>query len=148
MSNTVLNNPYGIALSQRLTEKLVPIPKVLLVDDDETFGKIMSRIAHREGIPLTYFSSVKQFGKLTKMNFDVAVIDYDLGVITGLQLSEILERYLQRIPVILVSQYRHIDPKMWPKCVRNFVNKANGPYQIFDALFDAYEATLRPGGDA
>lgn len=143
MATASLSNPFGVPLSQKLNERQLPVPRVLLVDDDETFGKIMARIAQREGIPLTYFSSVKEFNRLSKLNFDVAIIDYDLGTITGLQLSEIIERYLQKIPVVLVSQYRHIDPKYWPRCVRNFVHKAVGPYQIFAALFDVHEQSIK-----
>jgi CheY-like chemotaxis protein len=127
------------SLSKRMAEKSLPLPRILLVDDDLMFGKILTKVAQRERIPLTFCSSVKDVGRMGNSNFDVGIFDYDLGSITGLQLSEFLERYLERIPVVLVSQYRHLEKKKWPKCVKHFVHKSVGSYGILAAACELYE---------
>ncbi len=121
-----------VSIAQDLRSRCIPVPRILLVDDDIVFGKIMMKIAHREQIPLTYYSSVKDIAKLSHFDFDLGIFDYDLGAITGLQLTEFLERYLRTVPIILISQYRHIDPKFWPASVKEFVPKSAGAYGILN----------------
>jgi len=116
---------------------------MLLVDDDEVFGKILSKVAHNEQIPLTFISSVRDLQRFERVNFDVGIFDYDLGSITGLQLSGFLERYLQDIPIILVSAYRDIGSRAWPKSVKNFVSKSAGSYEILNKALKVYEESLR-----
>jgi two-component SAPR family response regulator len=123
------------SLSRELKDKALPVPRILLVDDDVIFGKIMLKIAQREQIPLTFYSSVKALGQLSHLQADVGLVDYDLGSITGIQLTDFLERYLQEIPIILISQYRHIGSKHWPNSVVDFVPKSVGSYGILNAAF-------------
>ena len=105
-------------------------PRILLVDDDVTFGKIMKKMAERLELPLQYCSSVNELAALSKPNYDIGIFDYDLGTVTGLQLSDIVERYLGKIPVLLVSSYARIEPKKWPDSVKGFVPKSKGFYAI------------------
>ncbi len=128
-----------VPLAQELIAKSLPVPRILLVDDDVVFGKIMMKIAHREQIPLVYYSSVKEISKLSHFDFDLGIFDYDLGAITGVQLTDFLERYLRKLPIILISQYRHIDPKYWPASVKNFVPKSVGAYGILNFAFQMFE---------
>lgn len=114
-------------------------PRILLVDDDVTFGKIMKKMADRLDLPLLYCSSVNELTSLRKSNYDIGIFDYDLGTVTGLQLSDIVERYLGRIPVLLVSSYGRIEPKKWPESVRGFVPKSRGFYAILSEACRVYQ---------
>jgi two-component SAPR family response regulator len=126
------------SLAQELRARALPVPRILLVDDDVIFGKIMQKIAQREHIPLTYYSSVRSLSQLTQFNYDIGLFDYDLGPITGLQLTDFLERYLQEMPIVLISQYKQIGGRSWPNSVVNFVPKSVGSYGILNAAFKAY----------
>jgi len=109
------------------------VPRILLVDDDVVFGQIMLGFAKEQNLALTYCRSTEQVSRLTQFNFQLAVIDYDLGAITGIQLSHFLERFLYSIPVILVSQYREINRSPLPPCIREFIHKSAGPSEILEA---------------
>jgi DNA-binding NtrC family response regulator len=117
-------------------------PKLLLVDDDRLFTMIISKIAEKEKIPITVCHSIKEVGKITKWDFDVAIIDYDLGDFTGVQLTDILTR-LREMPVVLVSQYREIEAKRWPNCIKEFINKSRGPDQVINAAREIHRTTQR-----
>lgn len=109
-------------------------PKMLLVDDDLCFGKIMRRQARKKGIKLTYCRHVNQFLKNLNDPFDVAILDIDLGMITGMELANYLKNVKgQSLPIVYVSQtYR--DPKSFVDMhLSRFVHKSFGPHALFDA---------------
>lgn len=118
------------------------IPNLLVVDDDPVFGRVLSKIAEKRNVPLTFCSSVREVGKLPNWGFDVGIIDYDLGVVTGLQFIDYLERFINKIPIILVSQYRQIKTQKWPGSVKNFLHKSVGPYEILSAAFHAHDLAI------
>ena len=116
-------------------------PRILVVDDDPTFGKLMERAASVKGIDMTYCKSVDDFNTLQSLNFDAVVMDYDMGeAMNGFDLTKQLEKKLTKeIPVILVSQTERQDAKKWPQAIREFVHKKLGPAAILDATFEAHE---------
>lgn len=105
-------------------------PRILLVDDDPVFGRIMGKVAERERVPLTYIHAVEELDSMNSRDFDLGIFDYDLGPITGVQLSGLLDRYLGKIPVILISQYKHLERRSWPSNVKEFISKTEGAYGI------------------
>ena len=126
--------------SQNTTKETnaVRMPRILLVDDDPVFGKVMGMVALRERVPLTFISSVEDLDHINSHDYDLGIFDYDLGPITGLQLSGLLNRYLGDIPVILISQYKHMENRSWPKNVRQFISKAEGAYGIISRALSIY----------
>ncbi|MDA9951415.1 response regulator [Oligoflexaceae bacterium] len=115
-------------------------PKILLVDDDPIFGKIMTRVADQNNSQMTVCSSLAEVAMLDSFDFEVAIIDYDLGNVTGYYLASHLDKLTSReIPVVLVSQSQRDDVDRWPTSIREFVNKKIGPYAILDAAFEAHE---------
>lgn len=109
-------------------------PNILLVDDDLSYCKIMKRAAEINSTPLTYCTSVDELGDLQTWNFDVAIIDYDLGAITGFELTRYLESKMQRItPVILISGTQRNLTNMSPATICQFIHKSNSPFSILEA---------------
>lgn len=120
----------------------VSAPRVLLIDDDPNFGKIMTRAAAVSGIKLQFCKSLDEFAKLQSREYDVIVLDYDLGAVTGCELARYLESMDPReIPVVLVSQTKMRGSNKWPGSIREFVHKGLGPFAILDAAFEAHDAT-------
>lgn len=117
-------------------------PRILLVDDDVTFGKIMKKMASKLDLPLHYVSSANELVHLTGQEFDVGIFDYDLGTITGVQLSDIVEKYLGKIPVLLVSSYSRIENKKWPRVVHGFIPKSQGFHAILAEACKVFEDNL------
>ncbi len=114
--------------------------RVLLVDDDPTFGKIMDRTALHKNIKLDYCRSFADFSSLNSWDYDVIIMDHDMGAVTGEELVSYVEESTTRdIPVILVSHTNRNDSQKWPGSIRQFVHKSLGPKAIFDSAVEAHE---------
>ncbi len=103
--------------------------KFVLIDDDPLFGNIMVRVAKSRGADIDYFPSLLDMGSVGCLGqYDAAIVDYDLGNMTGVEIAEYLKVFFGDIPMVLVSS-RHRDimkPKSWPDSVRCFVHKSAG----------------------
>ncbi len=118
----------------------LPPPRILLVDDDEMYGKILARAASQAGIDLVYCRSLEEFGKLKDFDFDVALIDYDLGAVTGCELTVYLEHYTKsEVPVVLISQSELKRDRQWPSSIQEFILKDRGPHAALEAACGTYE---------
>jgi CheY-like chemotaxis protein len=117
-------------------------PSIVLVDDDPVFGKLMAMIALKQKLPFVFVNPEKEsLQKLTELNFDIAILDYDLGKNTGLQLAQLLKRKGKTAPIVMVSASKFVDSTLWPKAVRSLVCKKVGPYAILVSALRAYDST-------
>ena len=131
----------GILSPEKLVQPKVP-PRILVVDDDPTFVRIMRRAAEQKGAIVTCCQSIDEFAGLKKWDHDAVIMDYDLGAVTGFELTTYLEHFTKEtIPVVLVSQSNRSDSSRWPSSIREFVHKGLGPFAILDAAFEAYDIT-------
>lgn len=116
------------------------MPRILLVDDDPTFGLIMKQAAAKKSVEITFCKSLDEFSALKSWDFDVVIMDYDLGDVTGFELTSYMEQFTtEEVPVILVSQTKQRNSKHWPNAIREFVHKDLGAFAILDATFEAHE---------
>ncbi|RYE60996.1 MAG: response regulator [Oxalobacteraceae bacterium] len=133
-------------------------PKIVLIDDDPSYTSIIARCAAKEGIQLDTFNSLSELGFVALLrNYDVAIIDYDLGSLNGVEIAEYMSTLLDDMPMVLISASDRTQEMgdHCPHSVRAFVNKADGFDKILDAarLCVAARASLRasmtrtwPGG--
>ncbi|HYX33411.1 MAG TPA: response regulator [Oligoflexus sp.] len=78
--------------------------RVILIDDDRSFGLIMKQCALQHGIELDYFESLADLGFVALVGrYDVAILDYDLGNMTGVEIGEYLSVLFDRMPMLLIS---------------------------------------------
>jgi CheY-like chemotaxis protein len=117
-------------------------PRILVVDDDPVFCRILKAVAEKHGIPLTYFSSVREaYRRAEEAAWDVAIVDYDLGSVTGVQLGRYLEG-LGKIPVVLVSAMNVPQSAAWPETIASFLSKKEGPEVILLKTLSVYREHL------
>ena len=113
-------------------------PRLLVVDDDPLFGKIMKRAAACFGAQLTFVQSVAALTDYDLKGNDVAIIDFDLDTFTGLELVRSFGAN-SSLPIVLVSAVvRHPDSH-WSDSIYEFLVKDRGPLAIIDAAFEAHE---------
>jgi len=117
------------------------IPRLLLIDDDPAFGKIMTKLAQRFSVALTTCRSLADLGPLRGWTFDAALVDYHLESASGITAIRELERHFQDLPVILISQtYKaEEDESSWPGSIKDFCRKSGG----LDSLLIAAVAVAR-----
>ena len=125
-------------------------PRILLVDDDPSFGKILAKIAQQSRVAVTVCHNLQEVGETTWWDYDVAIVDYDLGTSTGLEIIRQLERVRPDMPVILVSQSQHVETPIsrWPGSIKGFMNKALGHFAIMESALAAHElAAMKAAGN-
>jgi DNA-binding response OmpR family regulator len=122
-------------------------PNVLLVDDDAVFGRILSRVAEQSRTRLTCCRSLDELGEKDWHDFDAAIVDFDLGTATGLEVIRQMEKF-GSLPIILVSHGREVDIpiSLWPHSIKGFIHKSLGPFAIMEAAVAAY--TYRSNGSS
>lgn len=117
-------------------------PRLLLIDDDETYGQLMTMVAASRGVQLDYFPSLAATGSIGAIGqYDAAILDFFLDSFTGTEIAEYFDAFFAETPVILVSG-SHENPAKAPppKCVRRFMCKAVGPRRILDEAMTMIEA--------
>ena len=116
---------------------------ILIVDDEETIGKLMVSGLDALGYQATAFRSVEQCMALTPSEleqFDAAVLDYMMPGMNGIELATDLTQRRPNLPIILMSG--HIDAGSIPiaeECGVRFV--INKPFTV-KALSDRLQQLL------
>jgi len=120
-------------------------PRALLIDDDPMFCKQFEKHAQKSGFDLTVCKNVGDLIKLPKgREFDVAIVDYFFGELTGIQMSHLLGG---EVPVVMISnsESRSIAGDGWPGFVRAFIHKSRGIEAILaEAMFTVGWPNLFP----
>lgn len=115
--------------------------KVLLVDDDPTFGFLMSTVAAGMGIDLTHRESLLDLGSFAMIrDFDIAMIDYYLENLRGDEIAQYVDTFFNDLPLVIVSAH-DFDEKSkskWPPTVKAFLPKELGAVQLLTRLVDIY----------
>lgn len=130
--------PRSRYVPAQVVMKPAVMPRILLVDDDVLYGKIMSRVASCFKAELTFVRSVEELGDRDLSSFDVAIIDYDLGSVTGVELTAYLDHHAP-LPIVLVSATERRPDRRWSDSIHDFLLKDSGPFAALDAAFEAHE---------
>lgn len=102
---------------------------IVLIDDDTSFGLIMKQLAKQRGVHLDYFPSLGDLGYVALLGkYGVAILDYDLGGMTGLEISDYMQAFFANIPTLIVSATLRQAVKIDKNAAmpRPFVHKDHG----------------------
>jgi len=79
-------------------------PRVLLVDDEEGFRTIMQKRMGRRNIDVTTAASGSEaVAILRKHDFDVAVVDFKMEDMDGIEVLKIFKKMVPSLPVIILT---------------------------------------------
>lgn len=83
--------------------------KILIVDDDTSFGLMIEGFLKRKGFK-TYFSSsyLNALKLIREVNFDLVLTDYRLDTATGLDLIPEIKKQNTQISIVLITAYSDI----------------------------------------
>lgn len=111
-------------------------PRVIVIDDDPIFLTLMMKAAKKSGFYVEIFSSLEDLGHLGSLSeFDLAIVDYQLEQMTGLEIAEYLDVFFKDIPMILVSarEKETVEMTHWPRSIKRFVSKHDGFAEVISA---------------
>lgn len=108
--------------------------RFVLIDDDPSFRAILLRAANMYGVQVDVYESLEELGAVGLLSrYDVAIIDYDLGSLNGLEIAEYLDVLCSNTPMILVSALdRGASARKWPQSIKQFIPKSMGYSYILE----------------
>jgi hypothetical protein len=122
------------------------LPKLLLIDDEPIFGRIMVAEAQKRGIFLYHCSSLQNFSEISHSDFEAVIMDYDLGdCVTGCDLAQFIGDTIHKcLPILLISQSRLQEKKVKSGNIIGFTHKSEGAGIVLNRTLD-FLKTLSPG---
>lgn len=124
----------GIASSWDLVNTPEETMDIVLIDDDPIFCSLMAEHARRMSVNLHFFHDlleVQNSGNMQK--YQVAILDYQLEQMNGLEVANWIPSFFNDMPIILVSYADRNEENTnatWPGSVRCFVHKREGVKSI------------------
>ncbi len=108
--------------------------RIVLIDDDPSFTGLMSHVVTKNGMIAESYEKLEDVDASILDGADVLVVDYDLGMTTGLEIGKKLESLRYKKPVLLVSGDQRAFGSTWPSTIRNFAAKSLGPFGVFECI--------------
>jgi DNA-binding response OmpR family regulator len=108
---------------------IVPENRIVLIDDDPVYNSVLLKYAEMAGVQMDVYESLEQMGTIGALGrYDAAIVDYDLGSLTGIEVGEYLSVFFDHIPMVLVSSSdRKQDLEdAWPSSILKFCIKSDG----------------------
>lgn len=118
--------------------------RVFLVDDDPLFAEIMKHSAFELKVEILATTNISNIGPLVNWDFDVAIVDYDLGSITGVDLSTYISYFIGDFPIVLISHSdrEHQLENMCHNHDKAFIHKSLGPLKIIETALNVQKEWL------
>lgn len=93
-------------------EKMAAPTKVLLIDDDSSYRLLVEKVAERyENLDLKSCGSLVELGSVCCLGqYDVIIVDYDLGMISGEDIAHYTKNLFgDSIPLVLISSSPRLE---------------------------------------
>ena len=116
--------------------------RLLIIDDDPTYGRMVVGAARSRGIEAEHYMSLLELGSFARIcEFDIAVLDFYLDNFRGDEIAQYVETFFCDMPVVIVSVHQFADQSMdnWPECIRRFIPKQQGLTALIDQVSDVLQ---------
>jgi len=115
-------------------------PRILVIDDDVHFLKLLVGVLDRAGLDVTKAGNGKEaFECLERVQFDIVLSDFDLPDTTGLVICDKLKQdpMYQRIPFLLMSgrPLEEIQHLALASCAEDCIAKPFAPNRLIAKIF-------------
>lgn len=108
-------------------------PRMLLIDDDPVFGRLLERTADDMNLDLDFVESVDSMGFINQMSaYDIIIVDNQMDHISGMEVAAYVPAFFAEKLVVLISSTdvtQHGKLPL-PPFISAFVHKEEGCYQV------------------
>ena len=113
--------------------------RVLYVDDEESIVSLMTRLLGRRGYRVTGYTEPRKALEAVRADpgqFDLAVTDYNMPGMSGLDVARTLREIRADLPVILISGYitEELQREAPAAGVRELIFKADAVEEVCEAV--------------
>lgn len=117
-----------------------PIASIVLIDDCPDFRRIMTGYAQKYNINLKSYASLAEMYTFAHLkNFDLALIDFHLESLCGLEIANYVDIFFDDLPVVIISGDSLQENEEWPRCIKGFIEKKWGPNIMFQRTLEILE---------
>lgn len=120
---------------------------ILLIDDDHTLNKILSRFLEKNGYKVSTAMHAKTaWDRFIKESFDLVLTDYRLPDLDGIELMSKMKSRSPHIPVILITNYSDVRSavKSMKLGAFDYISKPLNPDQLLIILNEAFKQSHSP----
>lgn len=117
--------------------KLNTMRRALIVDDEEDIGFIVSKLLKKEGMTVSYASSIgKGRQLLSSQEFDVVFLDLHLPDGTGFDLVPKIQQQQKKAKIIIISAFDGVEEsrKSNEFGIKHFIKKPFDRHQVMEAV--------------
>lgn len=118
-------------------------PKILLLDDDPDFGRLLEAVAQHSGLDLRFYDSLISLGGIARLGeFELILCDYFLTYIKGSDVAHYVNTFFSDIPIIFVSANLEAVSLLeeWPDCVIGLLPKSFHARELIQSALEIYRA--------
>lgn len=118
--------------------------RILLFDDDESYGMILKRQGRRMNLEVVFCANIDDFCiKALEGEFDVVLIDYNLSESYK---GDTVAQAIEGKPIFIISNDSRLSLHAgeWPTGIKGFIDKFETPETV---LHKALGGVYKPGGD-
>jgi two-component system, NtrC family, response regulator HydG len=114
--------------------------KILIIDDDVTFGLMLKKLLEKHGYKVTsVFSPVEARKIIDKNNFDVVFTDLRMPDVSGMELIRQIKNKAPRTQIIMMTGYADISTAIESikKGAFNYIPKPVNPAEVLNIVKEA-----------
>ncbi|WP_304516781.1 response regulator [Cecembia rubra] len=111
--------------------------KILIVEDDVVFCKLLTRFLRKNGFEVMDAQSGKDALELLNLNkFELAVLDYRLPDMTGIEILKEVKRKNPKSKIILITRYgdQDVASKAIDSGADAFISKPINPDELLQVI--------------
>src|SRR5687768_1685397 len=90
---------------------------IVVIDDDEAFCALIHMVGRNLGVPVQCYESLYHLGSFACLReYDLAILDFHLDSINGVEIAEYVDTFFRQLPVLLVSGDASLNESQgkWP----------------------------------
>ena len=128
------------ATADRPTPTTIPVPNVLVVDDEKTVCNSCKKILAQEGYNVDVaLSGDEALNKVKGKGFDVLITDWKMPEIDGIEVARRIKKENPNIAVIMITGYPSVESsiKAMRAGISDYVPKPFTPEELSDAMVRA-----------